>query len=214
MRRFIQGAAALALALGGPASAQAQVSFNVGWASEYHFRGVRQKNSSASAGVDYVRDGFYIGSWAADVGDGLEVDGYLGYGVETEAGFTASLGLTGYYYTGEFDDTYEEANLNFGYGVFAFEYSAGRYANFDGPSQEYRFAAGTVALDNGVYGTYGAFGGDFDGSYIELGWGGGVSGLDIGVAAIFSSEELSDEKDGFGMAAEGESLVFTIGKTW
>lgn len=214
MKRFIQGAAALALALGGPASAQAQVSFNVGWASEYHFRGVRQKNSSASAGVDYVRDGFYIGSWAADVGDGLEVDGYLGYGVETEAGFTASLGLTGYYYTGEFDDTYEEANLNFGYGVFAFEYSAGRYANFDGPSQEYRFAAGTVALDNGVYGTYGAFGGDFDGSYIELGWGGGVSGLDIGVAAIFSSEELSDEKDGFGMAAEGESLVFTIGKTW
>ena len=32
--------------------------------------------SSASAGVDYEEGGFYIGTWAADVGDGLEIDGH------------------------------------------------------------------------------------------------------------------------------------------
>ena len=77
-------------------------------------RGILQKNSSASAGADYENGGFYVGTWAADVGDGLEVDLYAGYGFETEAGFSASVGFTGYYYTGEFDDTYEEFNLNLG----------------------------------------------------------------------------------------------------
>ena len=32
-------------------------------------------------GADYENGGFYIGTWAADVGDGLEVDYYFGYGV-------------------------------------------------------------------------------------------------------------------------------------
>ena len=59
--------------------------------------------------MDYENGGFYIGTWAADVGDGLEVDGYFGYGIETESGFSVGLGFTGYY-TGEFDDTYEEIN--------------------------------------------------------------------------------------------------------
>ena len=74
-----------------------------------------RRTSSASAGADYENGGFYVGTWAADVGDGLEVDLYAGYGFETEAGFSASVGFTGYYYTGEFDDTYEEFNLNLGY---------------------------------------------------------------------------------------------------
>ncbi len=89
------------------AYAEGEVSYNIGFVSEYYFRGIKQKDSSASAGMDYENGGFYIGTWAADVGDGLEVDGYFGYGIETEGGFSASLGFTGYYYTGEFDDTYE-----------------------------------------------------------------------------------------------------------
>ena len=62
--------------------ASADVSYNVGFVSEYYYRGIYQKNASASAGIDYEQSGFYAGAWTADVGDGLEVDGYLGYGGE------------------------------------------------------------------------------------------------------------------------------------
>ena len=75
------------------AYAEGEVSYNIGFVSEYYFRGIKQKDSSASAGMDYENGGFYIGTWAADVGDGLEVDGYFGYGIETEGGFSASLSL-------------------------------------------------------------------------------------------------------------------------
>ena len=59
--------------------ASADWSANIGWASDYHFRGILQKSSSASGGIDYTKNGFYVGTWVADVagpyGDGLEVDG-------------------------------------------------------------------------------------------------------------------------------------------
>ncbi|MCR9259862.1 MAG: TorF family putative porin [Pseudomonadaceae bacterium] len=217
MRAFNKFIAAATLASGAlmtSSVASADVSYNIGYASEYYFRGVLQKNSSASVGADFEQGGFYAGTWAADVGDGLEVDGYFGYGIETDEGFTASLGFTGYYYTGEFDDTYEEINLNLGYGLFSLEYSVGEYDNFDGPDLDYDFLAGTVALENGLYGTYGTFGDDFDGDYIELGWGTTISEIDFGIALILSSDEISDQLDDDGDATESEAVVFTIGKTF
>lgn len=200
--------------LGMAGVASADVSYNIGFASEYHYRGVFQKNSSASAGVDFEEGGFYLGTWTADVGDGLEVDVYGGYGIETEEGFSASLGFTGYYYTGEFDDTYEEINLNLGYGIFGLEYSVGEYDNFGGPDLDYDFLAGTLSFENGIYATYGTFGDDFDGEYLELGWGTTVSDIDLGVAVILASDELSDQLDSGGSPTEAESLVFSIGKTF
>ena len=71
--------------------ANAEVSYNIGYASEYYYRGILQKSSSGSAGVDFEQGGFYLGTWAADVGDGLEVDLYGGYGVETDAGLSMSV---------------------------------------------------------------------------------------------------------------------------
>ncbi|MEK9819219.1 MAG: TorF family putative porin, partial [Pseudomonadales bacterium] len=65
--------------------ANADVSYNIGYASEYYFRGILQKESSGSAGIDFEQGGLYLGTWAADVGDGLEVDLYGGYGIETES---------------------------------------------------------------------------------------------------------------------------------
>ena len=106
--------------------ATAEMSFNVGYVSEYYYRGFFQKNSSASAGADYESGGFYAGVWSADVGDGLEVDGYFGYGADL-GDLSVSVGFTGYYYTGDFDDTYEEINTNFGYGPVSLEYSAGTW---------------------------------------------------------------------------------------
>ena len=217
MRALNKIVAAAALASGALMTsnvASADVSYNIGYASEYHFRGILQKNSSASVGADFEQGGFYAGTWAADVGDGLEVDGYFGYGIETDAGLTASLGFTGYYYTGEFDDTYEEINLNLGYSLFSLEYSVGEYDNFSGPDLDYDFLAATVALENGLYGTYGTFGKDFDGDYIELGWGTTVSEIDLGIALILSSDELSDQLDSGGSPTESEAVVFTIGKTF
>ena len=212
--KFIAAATLASSAMMTSSVASADVSYNIGYASEYHFRGILQKNSSASVGADFEQGGFYAGPWAADVGDGLEVDGYFGYGIETDAGLTASLGFTGYYYTGEFDDTYEEINLNLGYSLFSLEYSVGEYDNFSGPDLDYDFLAATVALENGLYGTYGTFGKDFDGDYIELGWGTTVSEIDLGIALILASDELSDQLDSGGSPTESESVVFTIGKTF
>ena len=217
MKRVTRSALIAALLVGGMGSFSAananELSYNIGFASEYHYRGILQKNSSASAGVDFNADnGFYIGTWAADVGDGLEVDIYGGWGFET-GDFTGSIGFTGYYYTGEFDDTYEEVNLNLGYGIFGLEYSVGEWEGF-GDSQDYDFLAGTFSFDNGIYLTYGTFGDDFDGDYIELGWGTTIAEIDFGVAVIRASDELSDQLDSSGNPTEGESLVFTIGKTF
>ena len=210
----ITSAALLAAGCIGSSAACAEVSYNIGFASEYYFRGIKQKTSSASAGIDYESSGFYVGGWAADVGDGLEVDGYVGYGMEFDSGFSASIGYTGYFYTGEFDDTYNEINLNLGYGIFGFEYSRGRYDNFGGPKVDYDFIAATLSFENGFYGTVGGFGDDADGNYIEVGYGTTVAEIDIGVAAIFSSDELSDQLDSNMMPTESEALVLTLGKTF
>lgn len=194
-------------------TASAEMSYNLGYMSEYHFRGIFQNTSVASAGADYENGGFYAGTWAADVGDGLEVDGYFGYGIETESGFTASIGFTGYYYTGDFDDTYEEINLNFGYNVFGLEYSFGEYDNFGGPDQDYDFLALSVSLENGFYGTFGTFGDDFDGDYFEVGYGTTVADFDVGIYALYADDDLAGD-DLAAVADEDISLIFTLGKSF
>ena len=64
------------------ATANAEWSGNIGWTSDYYYRGIFQASSSASGGIDYSKNGFYAGTWAADVGDGLEIDGFFGFGSE------------------------------------------------------------------------------------------------------------------------------------
>ena len=159
----------LLILLSASAVAQAQWTANLGFASEYHFRGIFQAESSASGGFDYENNGFYVGTWAADVKDGLEVDGYFGYGGEA-GDFSYSVGFTGYFYTGDFDDTYKEINLGGGYGMFSVEVAVGEYDNFDGPTQDYTYYA-LMVENNGFYGKYAGFSQDFDGEYFEFGWG-------------------------------------------
>jgi len=90
--------------------AQADLSVNLGFVSEYHYRGIFQADSSASGGLDYEANGFYVGTWVADVDVGLEYDLYAGYAGEIgDVGY--SIGYTGYFYTDDrFDDTYQEIN--------------------------------------------------------------------------------------------------------
>ena len=185
--------------------AQADWSANVGYASEYHYRGILQKNSSASGGLDYESGGFYAGAWAADVDDGLEVDGYFGYGADV-GDLGLSIGYTGYFYTGDFDDTYQEINLGAGFGVASLDVAIGKYDNFDGPELDYTFVSLTVESKSGLYGTLGSFSQDFDGDYLELGYGTSLADFDLGVALIFANDDLVGDDE--------ESLVFTIGKSF
>jgi uncharacterized protein (TIGR02001 family) len=186
--------------------ASADVSYNVGFVSEYYYRGIYQKNASASAGIDYEQSGFYAGAWTADVGDGLEVDGYLGYGGEV-GDFSYGVGFTGYYYTGDFDETYEEVNLSAGYGPVSVGYSIGEWDGDGGT--DYDFLEVSIDLGAGFYGLYGSFGDEFDGDYFELGYGTTVSEIDLGVALIFPSDELEGTDN-----AAGEGITLSIGKSF
>jgi uncharacterized protein (TIGR02001 family) len=184
--------------------AQADWSANIGWASDYFYRGILQAPSSASGGVDFEAGGFYAGTWAADVNDGLEVDGYFGYAKEI-SGIDVGLGFTGYYYTGNFDDTYQEINFSTGYGLLTLDYALGEYQNFDGPTRDYGYYALTVAKD-GFYARLAGFQRDLSGEYVEIGYDVSLSEIDLGFKAILSNAELTGSSD--------ESLVFTVGKTF
>lgn len=187
-------------------AAQAQWSANIGWQSDYIFRGIPQSNSSAQGGVDFERGGFSAGTWAADVGQGAEVDLYGGY-QWTIDDFTVGAGYTGYFYTDDFDDTYHEINLNFGYGAFSLEVTNGRYDNFSGPTQDYSFLAGTFDFGHGVSLTLADFGRDADGAFASLGYEVSVDKIDLLFAWVYSDNDL------LGGSSE-HNLVFGVSHTF
>ena len=138
-------------------------------------------------------------------GSGLEVDGYFGYGGSV-GDFTYGAGYTGYFYTGDFDDTYQEINLSAGYGWLTIDAAIGKYDNFDGPRQDYQFYS-FVLEKNGIYGKYGVFKDDASGDYFEFGYNATVSEIDLGLFLLVSDETLGDGES-------NEALVFTIGKSF
>lgn len=191
------------------ASAEGAVSANVGVVSEYIFRGITQTTTStASAGVDYENGGFYAGIWTADVVDGLEIDYYAGYGLETESGVGISAGFTRYDYTGNFDTRYDEFNFGLSYDMFSLSYNVGEWEDGAGAGMDsdYSFLSLTVEKD-GFYGTYGTFGKDSDGSYVEVGYGTEIGGFDAGVALIKSDEDLAADNG-------DSSLVLSLSKSF
>ena len=133
-----------------------------------------------------------------------KADGYFGFGTDV-GDVSLSVGFTGYYYTGDFDDTYQEINLGAGLGLFSFDVALGKYDNFDGPTQDYIFYSVT-AEKNGFYGKVGGFSRDFEGEYFEAGYGTTLADIDLGVALIFSNSDLVGESD--------EAIVFTLGKSF
>jgi uncharacterized protein (TIGR02001 family) len=189
-----------------PAQAEAELSANFGWVSDYIFRGIPQDDSSASAGIDYSNAGFYIGTWAADVGKGSEVDFYLGYEGSITDVVDYGIGATVYLYTDDFDDTYKEINLALGRGPISMEAAFGTYDNFDEEEEDYTFVS-LSAEHNGFYVTAGTFAQDFDGEYVELGYGMTHSGLDFSISFVHSTKDLLGEDS-------DNSIVFGIGKTF
>ena len=195
-------------------TAVAETSYNVGYVSEYYYRGIYQKNSSASAGVDFEEGGLYVGAWTADVGEGLEYDLYAGYGTEV-GDVSLGIGYTGYFYTDDWDETYQEVNLSAGYGPVSIGYSIGEYdGQFDDSmpaGQDYGFLQIDIDLGAGFYGTYGSFSDDAEGDYVEVGYGTTVSEIDLGVAIIFPSDDLQGDEDS---DADDEAIVFSVSKSF
>jgi uncharacterized protein (TIGR02001 family) len=196
-----------------PAVSMAQLSANVGYMSDYIFRGVFQEDSSAMAGLDYEHDsGLYIGTWAADVGDGLETDLYFGYGGEIED-FSYSIGYTGYFYTDNFDSEYNELNLGVGWLGLSLDVAVGSWDGLVGdPSTEDDYTHIALGYEyEGFYITFGSW--DFDkaisnANYAEIGYGFSWQDIDFSVA-IVNSDDLFVSEDTFA----DNAITFSISKS-
>jgi uncharacterized protein (TIGR02001 family) len=201
---------AVSLAAAAAPALAVDMSANIGYNSEYIFRGIPQKTSSAMGGFDLEAGGFYVGTWGADVGDGLEIDYYGGYGFDLGP-MSFGIGGTIYTYTGDFDDTYKEVNLSAGWSFLTFDAAIGTYDNFGGPKLDYEYYSLTAEY-NGFYGRVATFENDFDGSYYEAGYGSTLSVqetdlFDYAFAVIYSdSTLLGGESD--------TNFVFTLSKTF
>lgn len=193
-------------------NALAGASANMGMVSDYIFRGVDQgSGATASAGLDYEVSGFYVGTWVADVTIGMEYDLYAGYAGEV-SGFSYDLGYVTYNYTNDaFDDTYAEVALGVGYGPISASYAKGTYDNY-GDELDYTFASVTAEYE-GLYATYGSHGDDFEGSYVEVGYGTTIADWDAGVAVISADDDLQPTADSEGDIQGDVSVVFSIGKS-
>ena len=182
--------------------AAGEASANVGFMSDYVYRGIFQSDSAASAGLDYSMSGFYVGLWSADVDLGLEYDLYAGYSGEA-SGISYDINYTTYNYTDDaFDDKYAEVNLGLSYGAFSVGYASGTYDNY-GTSQDYTVA--TVSAEkNGFTILYGSYGEDFDGEWYELGYSADVGGFETGINYVSSGKDLDDS----------DYLILSLGKTF
>ncbi len=119
MKKFLQ-ATALAAAVAAPATAFAQapvsphtVSGNIGFFSEYIFRGISQTagKPALQGGFDYGHaSGFYVGTWASNISwlrdfgtytrSSLEWDFYGGYKWTFANDFALDVGTLYYYFPG------------------------------------------------------------------------------------------------------------------
>jgi uncharacterized protein (TIGR02001 family) len=214
--KTLLSALVLSAAAAVPATSMAGASANIGWVSDYLFRGVFQSSSSAYAGVDYSTDsGFYIGNWDAQVGKGfdgtvtnkgLESDLYFGYSAGDKV--TWKVGYTGYFYSDDFDDTYNEINLGVGYGIFALDVAVGKWDGF-GSKQDYTFTSITITPEKGPYYKVGGFSQDFSGSYFELGYTHHLEDLDVDLSLAW---DHSSDLNVSGSGTADNAIVFGIKK--
>ena len=160
------------------------VSYNIGYMSEYWYRGYYMSESSVSFGADAEMGNFYVGTWWADVDKGVEYDIYGGYNFEL-MGIPMYAGFTGYYYSDNFDSDYQEINIGADMGFMSID------AAVDG---EYQLAAGdqgyqhyTITVPLSFVGLpidyqYQTWSGEaITGHNHELHYGMTVSGVDVGL---------------------------------
>jgi len=173
------------------------VSYNIGYMSEYWYRGVYQSDSAVSFGADYEAGSFYAGTWMADVDDGIEFDVYAGFNFEM-MGMPMYLGATGYYYSDNFDGNYEEMNAGVDMGFIALDVAfAGQYeevdANYVNTGNDLDYQHYTITLPLSFVGlpldySYQTFQDELSGFTHELSYGTSVGGADVGLVLGRNSE--------------------------
>lgn len=105
-----------------PAVSMAEISGNIGAASNYVFRGVSLTNDGAqiSGGLDYSHDsGFYTGTWLSNISGSYELDLYAGYGGEFGDGIGYDVGYLLYDYPELDDADYGEIYASLSYKMFS-----------------------------------------------------------------------------------------------
>jgi uncharacterized protein (TIGR02001 family) len=122
----------------GFATAQAEVTGNLGLTSDYRFRGISQTQNAPAVqgGVDYTHSsGFYVGNWNSSVssqmytnGSGVESDLYVGFKKDIYKGLTLDVGSYNYFYPRATNGTSTNFDTNelfvgLGYGPVSVKYS-------------------------------------------------------------------------------------------
>ena len=190
------------------------VSYNIGYMSEYWYRGVYQAESSVSFGADLEAGNFYAGTWWADVDKGMEYDIYAGYNFSMGPA-DMYLGVTGYYYSDNFDDDYEEVNFGIAMGNLAIDAAVGEYKKgVVGNTKDHNYSFTSVGYDltelTGLPLTYsfGAWGGSkLQGEVHTLSFSKTIEGVDVGLEVAKNSDDIT------GSASNKDTTfaLFTLG---
>lgn len=202
--------------------AETEISYsaNIGFMSDYMYRGIHQSSSSAMGGLDLEYGNFYLGTWWADLQEdgwvtgshrGFEYDIYAGYGFDITDSISASIGYTIYRYTDKganaFDDDYDEVNVGLGFAAsdslsFAIDYAIGENTATDQSETDYDVL--TVAVDYmGIYALFGTGGvseddaskSEVDADWMEFGYSRSVGDFDLSAGFVLSEKELATGSD-------------------
>jgi uncharacterized protein (TIGR02001 family) len=202
MRKLVLSALAAALLTPLGVSAQTEFTGNAGFLSEYFYRGIHQNSSAANGGLDVASGMFSAGTWAADVGDGSEIDLYASVGIPLGESATLSVGGTGYFYTGDFDTMYLEGNVGLGYGPISIDGALGVHDEDPDDDTKYFYLAVTAEAPNGLYATVGStaggyaewgdvfsdiFDNDLAAQYLEAGYNFTVVELDFTISGLWQN---------------------------
>ena len=189
------------------------VSYNIGYMSEYWYRGVYQAESSVSFGADMEMGNMYIGTWWADVDQGVEYDIYAGYNFEL-MGVPMYAGYTGYFYSDNFDGDYQELNIGGDFGFMSVDAAVnGVYDSVSNGSittqgyQHYTITVPGMMMGLPLDYSYQTFAGELTGFTHEISYGTTVSGVDVGLTLGKNSD------DSTGSAANKDTTYanFTLG---
>ena len=202
--------------------AETEISYsaNIGFMSDYMYRGIHQSSSSAMGGLDLEYGGFYLGTWWADLQEdgwvtgshrGFEYDVYAGYGFDITDSISASIGYTNYRYTDKganaFDDDYDEVNVGLSIAAsdslsFAIDYAIGENTATDQSETDYDVL--TVSVDYmGIYALFGTWGvseddaskSEVDADWMEFGYSRSVGDFDLSAGFVLSEKELATGSD-------------------
>ena len=171
------------------------VSYNIGYMSEYWYRGVYQAESSVSFGADMEVGNYYIGTWWADVDQGVEYDIYAGYNFEL-MGIPMYAGYTGYFYSDNFDGDYQELNIGGDFGFMSVDAAVnGVYDSVSSGSitsqgyQHYTITVPGMMMGLPLDYSYQTFTGELTGFTHEVSYSTTVSGVDVGLTLGKNSDD-------------------------